>query len=190
MARAKKQHSESEAIAVVDDALNSLPDQESRSRVLNWAVSKYGGTMVPSPPTPISHGAAPAENAELGSRARAWSKKHGITNQSLDAAFHIDGDASTLIVKTVRGRAKSEKVRNVAALLGALALVKTDQPKFTAAEFRGALQQYGAYDASNNPAYVKKHKDVIQGNASAGYTVTAVGLDLAAGLLVAGSSAE
>jgi hypothetical protein len=193
MATKRKQNSESEAIAVIDDALVHLPDDDSRNRVLSWAVSKYGGNMVPPraplplPPGVSGSGSQGVDNVGLGPRARAWSKKHGITQQALEGAFHIDGDANTLIVKTVPGDSKKERVRSVAALLGAMALVRTDQAKFTAAEFREALKQYDAYDAANNPVTVKRHKDVIQGNASAGYTVTAVGLDVAAGLLMPSS---
>lgn len=193
----QKQGSESQAIAVIDTALENLPDEDSRARVLVWAVAKYGGAMRNSGSTfthpvgvPIS---APQSQTLEGSdaqgpRARAWIKKHNITSQALDAAFHIEGDSSTLIVKSIKGSSKSEKLRNIAALLGAMALIKTDQPKFTSEEFREALKQYDAYDTSNNPANVKRNKDVIQGSASTGYTTTSVGLDLAASLLTTPSS--
>jgi hypothetical protein len=192
--RAKpKQNSESQSIAVIDEALALLPDDDSRQRVLSWAVAKYGNAMRlggtqqtgPAVAAHITTHQPSSDTAEgYGPRARAWIKKHGITSHVIDGAFHIDGDASTLILKTVRGTSKREKLRSVAALLGAMSLVKTDQPKFSNAEFREALKQYEAYDAANGPTNVKAHKDVIQGSASAGYTVTAVGLDLAANLLV------
>ena len=192
MAQKQKQHTESQAIAVIDEALELLPDDDSRGRVLAWAMAKFGGAMrsdnarhplvapqqIAAQHQPFANG-----NDSYGARARAWMKKHSLTSDALESAFHIEGDTSTLILKTVRGASKRERLRNVAALLGAMALVKTDQPKFTGAEFREALKQYDAYDAANGPSYVKSHKDVIQGSASAGYTVTAIGLDLAASLL-------
>lgn len=191
MAPKQKQNSESQAIAVIDEALAHLPDDDSRARVLSWAVSKYGGTIRAAALLagstgvlgPGLHQPIPDSSEGFGPRARTWIKKHGVTPQSLDSAFHIDAESRTLILKTVRGDSKRERVRNVAALLGAMALVKTDQAKFTAAEFREALKQYDAYDAANNPTYVKAQKDVIQGSASTGYTVTSVGLDVAASLL-------
>ena len=193
MASRQKLNSESQAIAAIDIALEGLPDDDSRGRVLDWAVAKYGRAMrsggsasfVRSGGSPgnVSQQLTSEESDSWGPRTRAWMKRHDIRSQALDAAFHIEGDNSTLILKSINGDSKSERLRNVAALLGAMALIRNDQPKFTSGELREALKQYNAYDMTNNPSYVKRHKDVIQGNGSSGYTITSIGLDLAANLL-------
>ena len=195
MSPKQKPVSESQAIAAVEDVLEALPDDLARGRVLDWAAAKYGAAMkhgsieAPGASTRTSTQQRQINDSEiegLGPRARAWLKKHSLSQHALDAAFHIDGDHGTLILKRVKGTSKRERVRNVAALLGAMTLVRTDQARYTAEELRDALKQYNAYDMSNNPNYVKAHADVVQGSGTSGYTTTSIGLDLAATLLQSG----
>lgn len=194
----QKTVTEVEAIALIDNVLAGLEDDKSRDRVLSWATSKYASGRLHESKLSFANSRASGDQPALADskdesgapyspRVIAWIKKHKMSHELIDGAFHIDGDNSALIVKKVPGDSKSERLRNVAALLGAFSLVRSEQAKFTAAEFREALKQFDAYDASNNTTYVKKHKDVIQGDASSGYTVTTVGLDLAATLLKSGS---
>lgn len=192
-----EQYTESKAIAAIDAALTSLPDEDSRHRVLDWAVAKFGGGPRGSHvPWSRSDGDSRAESegstgdettVQFGSRATAWMKKHRVTTEMLDAAFHLDGESSSLILRSLPGDSKRERVGQVAALLGALALVRTDQARFSANELRDGLKQYDAYDRANNSTYVKSHNNIVQGNAENGYTATATGLDLAARLLAATS---
>jgi hypothetical protein len=110
-----------------------------------------------------------------------WIRKHGLTDELLEKAFHFDGNGE--LIATPPGNNKREQTINAYVLLGAQHLLQNDDPRFTEAAAVALCKRFGCYDTANHALTRSKFGNKIQGSKDSGYSLTAPGLDQAAVLI-------
>ncbi len=192
--------SETEAMLTVFTALEPLP-AENRLSVLKWAADKLGVLelfdQVREHDTKIRNqsgggGANKAPAADEGSsadtggmskRAATWVKKHALTQEELDAVFHIKEDGAEIAAGAMPGKSKKDQSINAYVIVGAAAFLATGEAKFTDAAARETCTRYGCFDSGNHTKSLADRGNVFSGTKEKGWELTNPGLDRAAALV-------
>jgi hypothetical protein len=186
---------EPEAIAAIDRALADLADDGARTRVLAWAVAKYGHAELaslrtlrgPNPgasasgqverePAPMLEGVNPG--------ASLWFKRNGIPlDERLGSIFSINQSDIDLVAPSVPGESRRARLRSVFLLRGVCALLTTGEFRFEDDVVRTTCKHYDAYDLNNFSNALKAMSSEVTGNKESGYSLTPRGQKAAADLL-------
>ena len=136
--------------------------------------------------------ASPAEDGEAGSDdelagvspvALKWIRRNGLTAGQLSSVFSLGLDDIDLVARSVPGKNKKEKMRNVLLLSGAAGYLGTGAARADDDKVREALGHYNAYDGTNFASYMKDLSAEVAGTKGTGYSLTARGLAAAAELI-------
>ena len=187
---------ETEAMLTVFTALEPLP-AENRLSVLKWAADKLGVLelfdQVREHDTKIraqaggdgkaSDEGAAADTGGLPKRAAAWIKKHALTQEELEAAFHVKDGAAEITAGIIPGKSKREQTINSYIITGASSLLATGEAKFLDATAREVCNVYGCLDPGNHSKYLGDKGNAISGSKEKGWELTNPGLDKAAALV-------
>ena len=166
---------------------------EERKRAVTAAFAILGESDAPTTPAAVegnpgtsSLGGANANGANdhgVSARGAAWIKKHTITTEQIEEAFHIDSGKVALILGKAIGGSKREQAVNTYILTGASALLESGNANFSDEIARQNCIQLGCYDQANHSKFLKEFGNRITGSKNAGWTLTAPGLTTAASLL-------
>lgn len=191
------------AIGVVYAGLKDL-EADAQQRVLDFVVRKLKLRVGPSGPAhEEKHSAAlrdeetrqnrsgheqeelddNGESDGISSVAKKWMRRNGLQPEKLSSVFSLGVDEIDLVAKSVPGKGKKERMRNVFLLKGVANYLGTGSPRFTYDEVKEALVHYDAYDSSNFAAFAKTLSADVSGSKESGYTLTARGLTNATTLL-------
>lgn len=185
------------AISHVFTALRDL-DADAQNRVLAYVAGKlkiappsstthYGQGDLPEPerssdsrvPTDISSTAAEPEEGDLhgiSPVARRWMTRNGLSVPDLSKLFSLGVDEIDLVAKTVPGKKKKERMRNVFLLRGVAAYLSAGAARFTHEQMKEASLHYDAFDAANFAVNFKSLAGEVSGSKETGYSLTARGL--------------
>lgn len=173
-----------ETTAKVHGLLEPLTSEERR-RVVQAALTLLGDNDLPRTPLAANGKADSVEDehgdtAKLTTKAKAWIEKHGLTRDRLENFFHFDNEKVTCIELAGDGKSKRENTINTYLLLGVAALLGKGEPEFNDDEARKLCSYFGCFDSPNHAKYIKEFGNVITGNKSSGWKLTAPGLATAA----------
>lgn len=124
-----------------------------------------------------------ASGLPFGPKAKAWARRHGLTDGMLENAFHFDSNFE-LIAKPP-GKNNREKTINAYILIGVQHFLQSDDTKFNEAAAVAICKRFGCHDATNHAQTRGKFGNKIQGSKDSGYTLTVPGLDHAAAIIKA-----
>ena len=188
---------EFDALQTMDATLASLDDDETRERVLSYLWMKHVSKTTPvatpgvleggrdsGPAAPMS--STPAEpRPGYGPRAARWLAKHDLDEAILDQVFAHHEEALELVLDELPGRSRKDRVQSAYLLAGAMRYLEADTADFSDTAARAICRQYDCFDSTNHSKSVKAMKQYLTGSVKAGYTLNALGLKAAAGLIKA-----
>jgi hypothetical protein len=192
---ATKHDPEIAAISHVYAALREL-QPDSQQRVLDYVARKLGLERV-SPEQSLvavaSEQASPASSDEsigateapgaISPVAKKWMGRNGLSSEKLSKLFSIDGDEIDVIARTLPGKKKVERMRQVFLLQGIAAYLGSGAARFTHEKVKEACLHYDAYDAAHFARDVGNLSGEINGTKDSGYALTARGLAAATSLV-------
>jgi hypothetical protein len=123
------------------------------------------------------------EGVKLSSAARAWARKHGISTEALLHHFDISDGKSTVIGVPGSSKEKKSQALNTYLMTGLANFLTTGDASFSDDDARKLCDHFGCYDKGNHSKYLADLKNRVTGSKSAGWKLTAPGLDAAAELL-------
>jgi hypothetical protein len=204
MADNKVEDEEIAAISEVYAALKDL-DGSAQERVLDYVTRKlniscatrstaagseyHEGALASDSATPVHGSENKSEGKEgedidgISPVAHRWMRRNGLRADRLEALFSLGVDEIDLIAKTVPGKTKSKRMRNILLLKGIAAYLGTGAARFTHEQMKEACLHYDAYDGTNFSKHLKNFATEVSGNKESGYTLTARGLSSATELL-------
>lgn len=166
---------------------------EERLRVVEAALTllgerpmKFGGG------SPLGPGAGASQarqddsqddGVKLSSAARAWARKHGITADTLLHYFDISDGKATVIGLPGSSKEKKAQALNTYLMTGLANYLTTGDASFSDEDARKLCVHFGCYDKGNHSKYLADLKNRVHGSKSAGWKLTAPGLEAAAELL-------
>lgn len=191
----KKLDPEIDAIGSIYSALADL-DADARNRVLDFVMSKLkmNKQSLSQDEVPISSSSPVANNYSIlptsindvqidgneldgiSPPGKKWITRNGIDPVKLMKVFSLGVEEIDLVSKTVPGKGKAPRMRNVFLLKGIAAYLGTGSPRFTHEQAKEACFHYDAYDASNFATHLKNMGADVSGSKESGYTLTARGL--------------
>ncbi|BAT59894.1 hypothetical protein GJW-30_1_02429 [Variibacter gotjawalensis] len=204
---------EIKAISAVYAALKTL-DPQARLRVLRYSSELLGldlspitearDTAVSLPaseegPSQTSFATSPPlqEHSDdtdgINAVALRWIKRNDLDTKSLQKLFSLGVEEIDLVARSVPGRSKRERMRNVMLLKGVAAYLGTGVARISHDQLKEACMHYNAYDSNNSAAYLKEFSPEVSGSKESGFTLTARGLTLATDLvreLIGGQSSK
>jgi hypothetical protein len=176
-----------EIMAVATDLYNILKplDPETRGRAIRATLTLLGDETTKLGGGSDAGGGGGEDSADgtLSPKVRAWMRTNDVSQEQLDAVFHIEGDTVDLLASEVPGKDGKLKTVNAYVLTGLGQLVKTGDAKFTDKEGRAACTKYACYQPNNHSTIMKEAKTVLTGDKTRGWTVTGPGLKAAAALV-------
>jgi hypothetical protein len=115
--------------------------------------------------------------------ALKWIRRSGLDLKSLQSLFSLGIDEIDLVAKSIPGKKKTERMRNVLLLKGIAAYLGTGAARVTYEQLKEACLHYGAYDATNFASYLKSFSADVGGSKESGFTLSARGLTSATALI-------
>jgi hypothetical protein len=115
--------------------------------------------------------------------AQKWMRRNGLTADQLSHLFSLGVDEIDLVAKSVPGKNKKERMRNVLLLTGVAAYLGGGVARVADDDLREACNHYNAYDQANFAAHMKDFAAEASGSKAAGYTLTSRGLTAATQLV-------
>lgn len=200
---ASSMDSEIAAISIVYDALRSL-DKEAQGRVLSYVTQKLGIQSPSSDPGDLADDgraevstsersrvvSAPGDDAGMPEAmegvspiAQRWIARSGLSVESLSSIFSIGGDEIDVIAKSVPGKSKKARLRNVFLLRGIAAYLSSGSARSSYQQVKETALHYDAFDSPNFAAHLKSLGAEVSGTKAAGYALTARGLSSATELV-------
>ena len=195
------------ALSSVCSALNDL-DDDSRCRVVDYAIQKFNINVSGRTPTTQFHTPAPPVNQVaptipdethtgdpdgfdeqseetdgVSPIAIKWMKRNGLTIQQLGDLYSLGIDEIDLVAKTIPGSSKNQRTRSVVLLKGIAAYLSSGVARVTAEQIKEACLHYDAYDPPNHSKYLKKMASEVSGTKGSGYTLSPRGITSATELL-------
>jgi hypothetical protein len=107
----------------------------------------------------------------ISSVARKWMARNGLQASELTKVFSLGVDEIDLVAKTVPGKSKRERMRNVFLLRGVAAYLGTGAARFSHEQVKEACLHYDAFDATNFAAHFKSLSNEVSGSRDTGYTL-------------------
>lgn len=177
------------ALAKIINALEPLPADE-RDRTLNAAMVFYGIAKAPPPAQSRKTVADDVEDDHGGEEddasypplVKAFLRKHGLSEEELDRAFHFHSDG-TFDLHDAPGRSKKEKTLNTYVLAGLGNYLATGAREFEDAPARQFCEDIGCYDPANHAAHLKNRGPEYSGDKTRGYSLSNVGMKRGAALI-------
>jgi hypothetical protein len=128
--------------------------------------------------------AQPSDDTDgLNSIALRWMRRSDLDPKDLRTLFSLGVDEIDLIAKSVPGKSKRERMRNVLFLKAIAAYLGTGAARVAYEQLKEAAIHYKAYDAANFAAHIKSFAADIGGTKESGYTLNARGLSAATDLI-------
>ena len=115
--------------------------------------------------------------------ARKWMARNDLAAEQLSRLFSLGVDEIDLVAKSVPGKTKKEKMRNVILLKGVAAYLSGGVARVTHDQVKEAAVHYDAYDSSNFASYLKTMSSEVTGSKEGGYSLPARGLASATELI-------
>jgi hypothetical protein len=188
-------------MAKVVAALKNL-DAAAQQRVLDYAVRRLKltspGEDPPAPPrrrsstegeaepVVVRRKAEPAEEQEdeeesdglegVNVVAQKWIKRSGLAESQVSALFSLGVDEIDLVARSVPGKTKIERLKNVLLLKGVAAYLSSGTPRVDWAKLKEAAGHYDADAGKNVTTYMKSFGAEASGSVASGYTLTSRGL--------------
>lgn len=176
-----------DATSKLVDILVAL-DSADRRRVVDAAL-----TLLGDGPTKTNISSEPEESmssalSQFPPQARVWARKYHVLSEHLEQVFHIDQAGVQPIALPGSTNKKIEQTANTYLVQGIAALLSTGESSFADEDARKLCEHFGCYDSTNHSRYVKAIGSRITGSKSAGWKLTAPGLEAAADLIKSGST--
>lgn len=157
-------------------------DPDVRQRVVIGALAMLGDTP---PGLRAFAGSGPGQDgdtvADFGSKANRWLKRHNLTLEQLEHAFHFGDDGAVEVLEgTVPGDGMKGQSTTAYLLLGVRHLLADDEPKFTDGDAVALCKRLGCHDSSNHAATRRDLGNRVTGSKKDGFTLTTPGLREAA----------
>ena len=108
--------------------------------------------------------------------ALKWMQRNGFTVEQLSHLFSLGTDEIDLVAKSVPGKSKSQRARNVTILKGIAAYLSTGAARITAEQIKEACLHYDAFDSPNHAKNLRGMSTELSGTKESGYTLAARGL--------------
>jgi hypothetical protein len=123
------------------------------------------------------------ELAGVSPVAKKWVVRNSLTAKQLSSVFSLGADEIDLVARSIPGKSKREKHKNVLLLAGVASYLSGGSARVDDARLREALGHYNAYDQANFAKYMKEFAPDVSGTRENGYTLTARGLAAAADVI-------
>lgn len=133
--------------------------------------------------SPILEAQSSDDTDGLNSIALRWIRRSDLDPKDLRTLFSLGVDEIDLIAKSVPGKSKRERMRNVLLLKAIAAYLGTGAARVAYEQLKEAAIHYKAYDATNFAAHIKSFAADIGGTKESGYTLNARGLAAATDLI-------
>ncbi|MBK8097851.1 MAG: hypothetical protein IPK26_12130 [Planctomycetes bacterium] len=188
------------AISAVYEALSSL-DVTSQRRVLSYVMSKLGIETAPPESSMrmedrTGSGAADSDasrDSDRGARASQqgsteadtdgisavalkWMRRSGLDSSRLGDLYSLGVDDIDLVVKSVPGKTKKDRMLSVILLKGIAAYLSTGVARVSHAHVKEACLHYDAYDQANFAKHLRSFSPEVSGDVGSGFTLTPRGL--------------
>lgn len=124
----------------------------------------------------------------LGTKAQAWMRKHGLTDELLERVFDFNDQVE--LIGMAPGKNNREKTINAYVLLGAQQFLQNEDSHFSEAAGVTLCKRLGCFDSGNHAQTRTKFGNRFTGNKESGFTLTVPGLDQAAVLIKAVASGD
>jgi len=194
---------ELKAVGTIYSALKPL-DQPVQLRALRYAAEMLGLNLaVPTnknsssedaradtdesasaPSTPALPTEAASDDVDgINAVALKWMKRSGLDSKILGSLFSLGIDEIDLVAKSVPGKNKKERMRNVVLLKGIAAYLGSGVARVSYEQLKEACLHYDAYDGANFASYLKSFAAEVGGTKESGFTLTARGLTAATDLI-------
>ncbi len=192
---------EIKAIAQVFSALKDL-EADARNRVLRYVSGKFNiptspnveresTSYVPSISTSSDLSATTDDELDgISPAGRKWITRNGISPSALMKIFSLGIDEIDLIAKSVPGKGKATRQKNIFLLKGMASYLGTGTARFTHEQIKEACLHYDAYDSPNFAKNLNAMSAEVSGTKDTGYTLTAKGISEATTLIKSMSGTE
>lgn len=189
------------AISEVYAALKDL-ENDARIRVINYVSSKFNiqrsvtkteGSVSPNPITlPVTEIESQTDDELNGisPAGRKWITRNGISPSNLMKIFSLGIDDIDLVAKSVPGKGKATRQRNIFLLKGMASYLGTGTARFTHEQIKEACLHYDAFDSPNFAKNLNAMSADVSGAKESGYTLTAKGISEATTLIKSMSGSE
>jgi len=181
------------AVAKVVDVLSPLASEE-RVRVVNASLTLLGEGTTSNVMAGSRQSGSPAGGEGVGgqlgvsSQASTWLSKNNMSKEDLEHWYHFEQDAVTLLAIPGGVSKRSQQAINTYLLLGFAAFLRSGEASFSDQEARAQCQHFGCYDHTNHAKIYKAFGNRITGSKSAGWKLTAPGINAAGALLKGGNA--
>jgi hypothetical protein len=198
---------ELDAMAIIYNALKSL-NGEAQSRVLDYVMRrlslKDSTAFTSRPVTAVqldqesekpdddelqreSSKNVSAEDAEefegVSAVGQKWMRRNSFSTSKISPLFSLGVDEIDLVAKSVPGKNKIQKFRNVFLLQGIASYLSGGVARVDPKKLRQAAGHYGVDPENNMWNYVQSMSAEVSGSMSSGFTLTARGLNAATELV-------
>jgi hypothetical protein len=186
------------AISAVYAALKDL-DQDEQGRVIEYVRNKLGhksssADFSQEKPDETGDEATPPSQDQpqrdevpssagrdetwdsVSAVAKKWVQRNDLDRKYLITIFSIGGEEIDLIAKSIPGKSKRQRMREVVLLKGIAAYLGSGVARITHEALKEACSHYGALDSPNFATYMKEFSAEVSGSKESGYTLSARGL--------------
>ncbi len=194
------------AMAKVLAALKHLEPPVQQS-VIEWAVrrfnlkSPFANTVQPPPPEDFpdlseaskrhrivtqpepEHTQKGGEIEGVNIVAQKWIKRSGLSEDQISKLFSLGVDDIDVVAKSVPGKKKIERLKNVLLLQGVAAYLSSGVARVDWSKLKESASHYDADAGGNFPAYLKSFGAEASGSVATGFTLTSRGLNEAKELI-------
>lgn len=188
------------AISEVFQALKEL-DPDARTRVLNYVSSKFNISSTIKSNFEREEILSPISDQPLRTKhddefdsispaGKKWITRSGINTDKLMSVFSLGIDEIDLVSKSIPGKTKSQRMRNVFLLKGIAAYLGTGSPRFTHEQIKETCLHYDAWDTANFNNIFKTMSADVSGGKENGYVLTAKGISESTALIKSMSSTD
>jgi hypothetical protein len=203
--------SEFAAMSQIYSALKPL-DEGGRKRVLDYVLSRLDIRIIPKlgetkkgDESPVVHKVdasdrsadeslpkasldvalddVPDEIEGISAVAKKWMKRTGLSGEKLSALYSLGVDEIDLVANSVPGQTTKDRLRSLMLLEGVASYLGTGAPRVEYNRLKTAMGHYGIDPGTNLSTYLKTFAAEATGTASAGFTLTARGLNSATELI-------
>jgi hypothetical protein len=199
-------------LTAMGKVLAALKDLEPsiQQSVIEWAVRRFklkspfaNSVQAPPPPAP----AAMPDLSEPGKRhkiveepepehkegqgeiegvnvvAQKWVRRSGLSEDQISKLFSLGVDDIDVVAKSVPGKKKIERLKNVLLLQGVAAYLGSGVARVEWTKLKESASHYDADAGGNFPTYLRGFSAEATGSVATGFTLTSRGLNEAKELI-------
>ena len=115
--------------------------------------------------------------------AKKWMRRTGLPGEKLSALFSLGVDEIDLVARSVPGQNTKERLHSLILLEGIASYLGTGVARVDYSKLKLAMQHYGIDPGNNISTYLKGFAAECSGSVSAGFTLTARGMNSATELV-------